>query len=728
MLAGAIQVDRAAGIIRNVAIITAGTTKPSGGGSAPFDVDATTLQQVAMSINANAIGIKSRMTHPEIEGRDDIGCRLGYIRNARVEGNAVRADMHFHNPASNEAITLMSIAEADPASCGLSIVDFDARTEQGNSATGIVLRVESIDAVDWVGEPAANPAGMLSAASQHSKERGNTVLNPQQIEYLIGIGLPAEANAEAIAAFYEGLDESQKAAVDALAAVGVETEVEPVAAEAAPDEEKPKPVAASAKPKAKPAEGVALSQADIAAAIKADRAEQRKREKAIRSIALKANHGEKWINEQIDSDATIGEIALSAINSLNRSPKDMVTTSVSVGADRNRDTLNQAVQDAVLLRAGGHRIVRLNEDGGVMLSANGQPEIHKHHDRAAEFRGRSVIEMGRRYLIALGCDKADSMSPNALASILLNRQKLRDTLPGVFLAQSTGDFPFLLADTMGKVLRSEYALAPHTWNAWCNTRTTPDFKSIKVIQLSEAANLAVIDAGDEYSFAALTEGQESYAVRTQGGGLKFTRQMLINDDLNAFDRVARRLGNAAMRAVESEAISILTANAVLADSSALFSTAHGNLTTGALTAAAAVASIDKAFVAMQTQTALGSDDPLDLQPAIALVPTSLHMKAKVAFASGVDPSLANATPNPIAGENVQVIQSARLNSDSATQWYLLASPSQVDTVEMAFLENEQTPVIEEETDFNSDSLHMKVRHTFRAKAIDYRGMVRGSGA
>lgn len=735
-----VEVDREAGEIRGVSVITAGTTKPSAGGD-PFDVDAVTLQQITDAINASDIGVKSRMTHPEVEGLDDLPCRLGYIRNARIQGDKVVADMVFHNAASNEAITLMSIAEADPSSCGLSIVDFDAALEQANGTpTGIVLRVDTIDAVDWVGAPAANPAGMLSALRRTFRAnlmKGHNVFNQQQLDYLIGIGLDAEANAEAIVSFVEGLDEEQKAALDALATVEDPAAPAPEEGAAMNEEEEEQPVAASEgeEDKEKIAAsarrnkgGVSLSQADIDKRIAASRKAERNRVKEINAIALRCGYEKAWIDKHVDAETPIDEVRRVALASLKRNPEDMATNQVKVGADRNRDTLNQAVQDAIMLKAGRTRFVKHDDAGGVMLSADSKPEMRKPHDRASEFRGHSIIEMGRRYLVSLGYRDADRLSKTQLATLLMSRSHLQAAMPGVYLAHATGDFPFLLADTMGKVLRDEYTLTPHTWEKWCRKTTAPDFKDIKSIQLSEAANLEVIPEGDEYTFAKLTEGQEKYALRTHGKGLVFTRQMLINDDLSAFDRVPRKLGNAAMRAVESEAISILTDNAALADGVALFATAHGNLSTGDLTPSNAVASLDAAIVKLQTQTALGSDDPLDLQPRYLLVPSAIQFKARVATASGVDPSLSNATPNPIAGENIEVIPSARLNSDSTTQWYLLADQSQIDTVEMAFLEGEETPVIEEEDEFDTDARRIKIRHTFRGKAIDYRGMVRSSGA
>jgi hypothetical protein len=724
IIGASLDIDREAGVIKGVAVITGGVTKVSANGQ-QFDVDAIALQQVADAINASEVGVKSRMTHPEIEGGDELPMRLGYIRNARVDGNIVRADMHFHNATSSEAITLMSIAETDPGSCGLSIVDNDATLEQvAGTETGIALRVDRIDAVDWVGEPAANPAGLLSARTTILLLGAMTMTDDQK-SYLHAQGLPYDASDEQTAAFIEALSDDQKAqfaalkdspvveaAADAAEGAGAATD-EPVAASTGEEEEeKPTPVAASAQTTAKP-DAVAL------AAARAERG----RVLEIQAIALKCGHDNQWTKKHIDEGTDIGEVRRIALANIKREPNDMPTSTVKVGADLNRDSLNQAVQDAIMLRAGVRQLVKTDESGVIMLSADRRPQVRDAHERANDFRGRTIVEMGRCVLLSLGYHQADRMSRPALASLLMNKSRLRDVLGGVFLAQSTGDFPFLLADTMGKVLRAEYALAPHTWNLWCRRHTAPDFKEIKAIQLSEAADLEVIPEGDEYTYASLTEGQEKYALQTHGKGLKFTRQSLINDDLDAFNRVPRKLGTAAMRAVETEAVSILTANANLADGQPLFSTAHTNLSTGALT----VASLGIARALMRRQTALGSSDPLELTPQYLMVPETIYTTAAQLVSSTVDPAKQNATPNPFANQ-LQVIPSARLDLDNTAQWYLLADTNQIDTVEMAFLEGEEAPVVEEEDEFDTDARKLKVRHTFRAKAIDFRGMVRSSGA
>ena len=84
-----LKVDAEQGVIRNVAVLTAGEVRPSN--SAPFMVDAVTLAQVRDLINAAPGGLKNRLTHPELDGVDGIELLVGSIRNARLDGDQVIA-------------------------------------------------------------------------------------------------------------------------------------------------------------------------------------------------------------------------------------------------------------------------------------------------------------------------------------------------------------------------------------------------------------------------------------------------------------------------------------------------------------------------------------------------------------------------------------------------------------------------------------------------------------
>jgi hypothetical protein len=57
---------------------------------------------------------------------------------------------------------------------------------------------------------------------------------------------------------------------------------------------------------------------------------------------------------------------------------------------------------------------------------------------------------------------------------------------------------------------------------------------------------------------------------------------------------------------------------------------------------------------------------------------------------------------------------------------LAANTNQVDTVELAFLSGEESPVLTSEQDFDTDCYKYNVRQTFGVAAIDWRGLFRNS--
>lgn len=718
-----LEVDHEAGVIRGVSVITAGQAKPSSFGRGAFGIDATTLQQVAQGINANPVGLKVRVTHPEAVGEtdrpvavDDLPDRVGFIRNARVLGQKVVADVHFHSASDTQAIRLMDIAEHAPESCGLSIVSLESSVEE-LPGVGPVLRLTSMYAVDWVGRPAANPTGMLSASGEipavpPASDPPAMKYTPEQLAFLKTLGLPDGADDAAIAAFVAGLDETQMAGLKSAgeaAPAAASTEVEEVAA-ATEDET------------GEEMEGGKEDEDEATAASAA--ASDRERTHGIMLAAEAGNLTAAQAAVYLNNPAATSETVLKDLRARRAAERSPLAMSVTVGQDQNLDTLVPALEDAISLRA-NIPILQRDAAGGLALSASGAAQSRAPHARSNDFRGLAVVDMFRKYMSALGVRGMDGMARPQVAGLMLSRGKTQNLLmrSGVALNHSVSDFKGILADVMGKRLRDAYPLAQKTWPTFSRRVTATDFKDIRPLQLGGVADLEEIPEGEEYTYGTLGETGEVYALATYGKGYKWTRQNAINDDLRAFDRLPQHHLDAAIRLEENNVYAILTNNPVMADGHALFSAEHNNLTTGGIT----VEGLGAARALLERQTALGTTDPLQLDLATVLVPSELRTVAEQLVSSTVDPSRSNATPNPFSGNGQQVISSARLSRDSTTQWYAAAPVTQIDSIEVAFLEGEEAPVIEEEIDFDTDGLKMKIRHTTAAKAIDHRGMVRSAG-
>lgn len=328
-----------------------------------------------------------------------------------------------------------------------------------------------------------------------------------------------------------------------------------------------------------------------------------------------------------------------------------------------------------------------------------------------QFRASSLVDMSRDLLEAYGF-KTRQMYKQEIAKMVLSmdtRIKIRTGFHG------TSDFPEIVANVMNKSLREAYDRFPQTFRPWTSRNTASDFKQISRVQLGEGPTLRKVTEHGEFTYGTFGEMAEKYALATYGVICPITRQLIINDDLNAFMRVPVALGlNAAD--LESDIVyEILTSNPNMADSNALFSSQHANLgTAGAI----AELTLSEARKLGRTQTGIDGK-PLNINLRYLIVPAALETSAQKQVSAVV--------PNQTSGVNVfnglyQVIAEPRLDAVSETNWYMAAEPGRVDTIEYSYLEGNESVFIEQEVEFDTDGLKIKARHDFAAKAIDWRGL------
>jgi hypothetical protein len=362
---------------------------------------------------------------------------------------------------------------------------------------------------------------------------------------------------------------------------------------------------------------------------------------------------------------------------------------IRTGGLDERETRRAAVETALLHRFDPHRY------------ALSEP--------AREWRGYSLIEMARTLLEGEG-QRLRGLSRDEIATRALH---------------TTSDFPAILAAVTNKTLRDAYEAAPRTFPPIARRATAADFKDIHRLQLGEAPQLEKVNEAGEFKRGAIGEAKERYRIETWGKVIGITRQVIINDDLDAFTRIPSLFGTAAAT-LESDVVwSIVTANPIMGDGVALFHANHKNLT--ATGSALDVASLGKARAAMARQTGLDGKTVLNIRPAFLVVPSSLELTAEQLIAQNLAPTTsANVVPQSI--RSLSVIAEPRLDPASgAIPWYLFASPSAIDTIEYAYLEGQDGVFIETRNGFDVDGLEIKARLDFGAKAIDWRGMHKNAG-
>jgi hypothetical protein len=368
-----------------------------------------------------------------------------------------------------------------------------------------------------------------------------------------------------------------------------------------------------------------------------------------------------------------------------------------------------AVENAILHRVAPDMLTPPDAEGkqkqAFPLSAEGR-----------EYMGMGLLDIARMFLRARGI-RTNGLSKIELAGVALSA---RDGMG----MHTVSDFPKLLADVTNKVLRMAYDAAPQTFLPLVRSISLPDFKTSKQLQLGEAPALMEVLEHGEFTSGTITESKEEFGLKTYGRKFAITRTSLINDDLSAFSRVPMAFGRAA-RNKESDIVwALITANAALADTIAIFHASHANLAGSG--GAISVTTIGAGRAAMRIQTGLDGATLMNVSPRYLVVPAAKETLADQ-FVSTALLAYQAAQVNPFAGR-LTVISEPRLDANSATAWYLFASPDQIDMILTANLEGQSGPTVENRLGFEIDGLEIKCRHDFGAKVVDFRGMYKDPGA
>jgi hypothetical protein len=415
---------------------------------------------------------------------------------------------------------------------------------------------------------------------------------------------------------------------------------------------------------------------------------------------------------------------------------------VSVTRDGGENRL-ACMQMALLLRADARFFLARRRDHngndlGEYLDGCG-PDLQKRAaEMAREYRNFKLIDMAKEALTFRGVNPR-GMDVTRVAELALQGQSRG---PEYFAggAESTADFPAILANVANKTLRQGYEAYPRTFQPFCRQVTAQDFKPINRVMLADAPVLQALNEKGEYHRANLTDNNINYALGTYGEIVALTRKVIINDDLQAFTRVPALLGVAAAQLESNTVWGIITSNppAIYAgdkNSTALFHGNHGNLLTGAASSidntvqnAAPLTALGKGRGAMRLQKG-PQGTPLNLIPRFIAVPTALETyMLQLVYPINIASADATRVVPEWVRSLVPVVE-PRLDAaaNGSAAWYLVADPAQIDTVEYCYLEGQQGVYIETKQGFEVDGVEIKARMDFGAAALDYRGLQKNAG-
>jgi hypothetical protein len=170
------------------------------------------------------------------------------------------------------------------------------------------------------------------------------------------------------------------------------------------------------------------------------------------------------------------------------------------------------------------------------------------------------------------------------------------------------------------------------------------------------------------------------------------------------------------------------------NNAAFFTAGNANFISGATTALG-IDGLTAGEVAFLDQVD-GDGKPIGVMPAILLVPTALSAIGSQLFKSLELRDNASTAKYPITNphqgkfrvEVSRYLGNAKYPGFSAKAWYLLAEPTDLPVIEVAFLNGQEAPTIETaEADFHVLGVQMRGYHDFGCALQDPRGGVKAKG-
>jgi hypothetical protein len=335
-------------------------------------------------------------------------------------------------------------------------------------------------------------------------------------------------------------------------------------------EEIPMSTTAAPAPTVEPVDPAAITRAATIAA--------NKRASEIRAAGLRMLVEPKDIEEiinNVDLDLTAAKARMVDIKAAVRDAEPTRPTMLDMGRsaeEKHSEAIGLALLERATRRADPSKVESFNK---LMRAQGRESEVIKPVTDATVHRlGRmKLIQLAEQYLQSRGMN-TDNLGPTEIALRALQYRSAGGALMG------TADFPYLFENLANKMLLVGYGEAVSPWRFLSQEIPQPDFKQFKMYRRSQAPSLAKLNEHGEVKRAGYGEftplvGQ----LETAGIQVGMTRQMIVNDDMNAFADNSLGLGDSVRRYEDDEALTLLLSTDNLNDGFPPFHSTRGNLST-----------------------------------------------------------------------------------------------------------------------------------------------------
>ena len=317
-----------------------------------------------------------------------------------------------------------------------------------------------------------------------------------------------------------------------------------------------------------------------------------------------------------------------------------------------------------------------------------------------------------------------------------HQQRVRESAnqPGVHEtlreALTTSLFAEVYGDSVRRSLVAEYGEQAQLLPDWravvSDIVPLEDFRTRHAVRVGGFDDLSTVAENTTYpTLDDVTDEEATYTPAKRGGVYPITWESVVNDDLSAVVRLIKGLARSATRTLSKHVLNTtFTSNPTIYDSGLLIASAKGNHQTAALSDA----SLEIAITQMLKIGEQDSAERLGLRPHLLVVPPDLHAigleltRSSKKITSGEDATIENQVKDYWAIELL-------INTwqTDANDWFLVADPRLVPTIEVGFLGGREEPelfVADAEnigSMMSSDTITHKVRHVYGAAVLDYRG-------
>lgn len=425
---------------------------------------------------------------------------------------------------------------------------------------------------------------------------------------------------------------------------------------------------------------------DLEAERKAAAIQERQRISEITDLCRSFDIDERAYTQ---TDMTVDQVRASVLKKLQEERTAVPGVHAGEGVTKDEtDKIRAAASDSILLRAG--RIIEKPADG------------------ARDMRGMSLRDLAIDCAIRAGVPNAHRLDDDQLFRSVLTPDS---------------QFASIMSDSVNKSMSGAYNAASTTYQLWTGKGSTRDFKTATHYQISEAGDLEKMTQSGEFKNDEVQDLGVTKAIATFGKSFGFTRQALINDDLGVLTKIPEKYVRSAKRGINKLVYSMIGNNPTIYDGVALFHANHGNLGSAAVISTPA---LDSGRGSMRVQKNLRGKETLNIAPRYLLVPAAKETTAQQFVASTADPNALNSgTANVF--RNLVPIADAELDAYSTISWYLAASPADVDTIEVTYLNGDEMPKLENQVGFDFLGIKWRIYIDYGVTVLDYKGLYKNPG-